>query len=165
MVMTYDVLAVADEILRAAKEKGRALTPLQLMKLVYIAHGWSLGLGRGDLFKNRIEAWKYGPIIPDLYRATKKYGRDQIPLDLVGNSAPMVDKETGQFLRDVYDKYGHLSAYALSQLTHKQGTPWDLVYDSGLNSEISDDLIRQHYKRLLDERGRSAEQGQRDRCA
>lgn len=147
------VAAIADEMLRIGKEHNKALTPLQLMKLVYIAHGWSLGLGRADLFSDRIEAWRYGPVIPDLYRITKKYGRDPIPVELVGIGPSMVDQNTSAFLRDVFSKYGHLSGIQLSQLTHKSGTPWDVVYKSGeYNSEIPDDLIRDHYKRLLHER-------------
>lgn len=62
----YDVLTVADTILKIAKSKGKALTPMQLVKLTYIAHGWSLALHEKGLFKNKIEAWQYGPVIPDL---------------------------------------------------------------------------------------------------
>ena len=80
----YDVLTVADTILKIAKSKGKALTPMQLVKLTYIAHGWSLALSERDLFKNRIEAWRYGPVIPDLYQATKNFGRSEIPLERVG---------------------------------------------------------------------------------
>ncbi|MCK0536567.1 Panacea domain-containing protein [Alcanivorax quisquiliarum] len=71
----YDVLTVADTILKAAKSRDRRLTPMQLMELVYIAHGWNLGMRNIDLFQNRIEAWQYGPVIPDLYHATKQFGR------------------------------------------------------------------------------------------
>lgn len=78
----YDVLTVADAILKIAKSKGVSLTPMQLMKLVYIAHGWSLGLRGIDLFRNRIEAWQYGPVMPDLYHATKQFGRNPIPLHM-----------------------------------------------------------------------------------
>ncbi len=153
----YSVAAIADELLRIAKERGKALTPLQLMKLVYIAHGWSLGLDRGDLFANRIEAWKYGPVIPDLYRITKKYGRNEIPLSLVGAGPSMVELSTSAFLKDVYEKYGHLSGVSLSRLTHLSGTPWDVIYKSGeYNAEIPDALIREHYKRLLNERANSS---------
>lgn len=146
----YDVLTVADAILKIAKAKGQSLTPMQLMKLVYIAHGWSLGLRDVDLFRNRIEAWQYGPVMPDLYHATKQFGRNPIPLDRVGdeNQIP-VSFDDACFLRDVFDKYGHLSGIQLSYLTHQSGTPWDEVYEPGVSQiEIPDRLIKGHYREL-----------------
>lgn len=150
----YDVITVADSILKIAKEAGRQLTPLQLMKLTYIAHGWSLGLKRGDLFAERIEAWKYGPVIPELYQATKKWGRNPIPFDSI--EGPLeVDQDTADFLREVFSKYGHMDGISLSALTHKPGTPWYEVYEEGvLGLEIPDPLIQRHYERLLHERSR-----------
>ncbi|NBC33733.1 MAG: DUF4065 domain-containing protein [Alphaproteobacteria bacterium] len=142
----YSIIAIADEILRLAKKRGWALTPLQLMKLSYIANGWSLAIRNQKLFDARIEAWKYGPVMPDLYQATKKYGRDPIPLDLIEDEKSTVDGETSDLLDQVVEKYGKLTAYSLSSLTHKSGSPWDLVYRTGrLNAEIPDDSIRAHY--------------------
>lgn len=143
----YDVLNVADAILKIAKAQGKSLTPMQLMKLVYIAHGWSLGIRNQDLFRNRIEAWQYGPVIPDLYHATKQFGRSGIPFDMIGSPAEMpVSDEDRAFLEDVFSKYGHLDGIQLSYLTHQSGTPWDQVYEPGRQRiEIPDNLIRSHY--------------------
>ena len=153
----YSVFEIADEILKIAKREGRALTPLQLMKLVYIAHGWSLAIRNVDLFSNRIEAWKYGPVVPDLYQATKSYGRAPIPLARIDASTSAIDENTASFLRDVFKKYGHLSGFALSELTHKPGTPWEQIYeDDAYGLEIPDALIKDHYLRLLHERGSPA---------
>ncbi len=150
----YDVLTVADAILKIAKARGEALTPMQLMKLVYIAHGWSLGLRNNDLFRNRIEAWQYGPVMPDLYHATKQFGRNPIPLEMVGTGAPNVSEQDLSFLEDVYQKYGHLSGPQLSYLTHQSGTPWDQVYHpEGRNWLIPDNIIRDHYIDLRQSRG------------
>lgn len=150
----YDVLTVADAILKIAKARGETLTPMQLMKLVYIAHGWSLGLRNTDLFRNRIEAWQYGPVMPDLYHATKQFGRSPIPLEMVGTGEPDVAPQDLDFLEDVYDKYGHLSGPQLSYLTHQRGTPWDQVYrPESRNWEIPDRLIREHYLDLRNSRG------------
>lgn len=148
----YTAIKVADEILKIAKAEGRTLTPLQLMKLVYISYGWHLAIRGRELFGNRIEAWKYGPVIPDLYRATKQFGRNPIPLDLI-DDASSIDPDTQSFLLDVYSKYGRLDGIALSSLTHQSGTPWDQVYEDGvLNREISVDLIQTYYLALLNER-------------
>ncbi|MEX1035963.1 MAG: type II toxin-antitoxin system antitoxin SocA domain-containing protein [Sneathiella sp.] len=146
----YSAITIADEILKIAKRKDKSLTPLQLMKLVYIAHGWSLALRDVDLFPDRIEAWKFGPVIPDLYHATKHFGRKEIPLDRISDEPSNVDGDTRSFLEDVFEKYGHLSGFSLSSLTHKSGTPWDQVYENDVfNIEIGDELIRNHYKAMM----------------
>ena len=58
------------------------LTPIHILKLVYIAHGWSLAIGEHPLIRNEIEAWEYGPVIRSLYDAVKRYGRDPISAPL-----------------------------------------------------------------------------------
>jgi len=151
----YDVLSVADAILRIAKEKGKQLTPMQLVKLTYIAHGWSLALRGRDLFRNRIEAWKYGPVIPDLYQATKQYGRNPMPLELIGGADDFpVNADDKQFLEEIFEAYGNLDGIKLSYLTHQAGTPWTEAYVPGLNAEITDERITEHYRSLLSERTR-----------
>ena len=153
----YSAITIADQILKLAKDRGIRLTPLQLMKLVYIAHGWHLAMRGTDLFPDRIEAWKYGPVIPDLYQATKHFGRLPIPFDLIDDKESGVDDQTKGFLADVLAKYGTLSGIALSSLTHKPGTPWHEVYVPGeLGIEIPDDLIKSHYLKLLNERRSAA---------
>lgn len=148
---TYDALTIADELLKIAKARGLPLTPMKLMKLTYIAHGWALAILKRDLFRNRIEAWKYGPVIPDLYQATKRFGRGDIPANLIGDpSVHSVDEETHEFLEQVIQKYGNFSAIGLSNLTHQSGTPWDRVYMPGMmHIEIPDDLIKSHYEEML----------------
>ncbi|QYM72915.1 DUF4065 domain-containing protein [Pseudochrobactrum sp. Wa41.01b-1] len=149
----YDVITIADTILKLAKEKGQSLTPMQLMKLVYIAHGWSLALRETDLFGERIEAWRYGPVIPDLYFATKRWGRQSIPFNMIDDGIN-VDQETESFLRDVVNNYAHIDGIALSHMTHKPSTPWSSVYVDGLNAVIPDNLIESHYRQLLNERSK-----------
>ena len=154
----YDVITVADEILRISKSKSKSLTPLQLMKIAYIAHGFYLALSNGkkDLFSNRIEAWKFGPVMPDLYHATKHFGRNPIPLSQIQEKGKVEDKDTLEFLEDVFNKYGHLSGYALSSLTHQAGTPWEKVFNENeFGTEIPDELILEHYKSKLNEQAGS----------
>ncbi|MCG8465499.1 MAG: DUF4065 domain-containing protein [Xanthomonadales bacterium] len=144
-------ICVADEMLKIAKEKGKTLTPLQLMKLVYVSHGWALAMLGQGLFEDRIEAWKYGPVIPELYQAIKAYGRDPIPLgNIQSDSNNKVPEHIKSFLRSVYKSYGHLSGIDLSNLTHLPGTPWEKVYEQGTrNAQIYDEAIMQHYRILL----------------
>ncbi len=147
------VLSVADEILKIAKKQGTHLTPMQLVKLVYIAHGWSLALRDSGLFTDPIEAWKYGPVIPSLYQATKKFGRNVIPFDLIDEDSPSgCNDDVQSFLQSVFKEYGHLSGIQLSRLTHMDGTPWENVYQPGTpHIKITDELIRTYYSEKLRE--------------
>ncbi len=151
MEAKYNAITVADELLRLAKRSGISLSPMKLMKLVYIAQGWHLAIKDAALFGNKIEAWKYGPVIPDLYHATKSFGREEVPFRLIEDEDDNVDGDTRDFLQDVLQKYGHLSAIQLSRLTHVAGSPWDQVYRDGeLGIEIPGSAIKTYYDRLLD---------------
>ncbi len=71
-------LELANWFLYAADREGRSLTMLDVIKLVYIAHGWHLGLLQDPLLEEPVEAWKHGPVIRSLYRTFRKYGRSPI---------------------------------------------------------------------------------------
>lgn len=141
-----DVLVIADEMLKVAKQNNKHLTPMKLVKILYIAHGFRLGRDDVPLFSNKIEAWKYGPIIPDLYRSTKKFGHKDIPFDLIGDTS-VVSPEVRNFLEEVYYAYGHLSEVTLSYLTHQVGSPWDMIYSLyGQGENIPDETIKRYYE-------------------
>src|SRR5215467_7486621 len=76
--MAYPAKAVANEFLYLAKEERRPVTPMQLLKLVYFAHGWYLALTGERLIDERVEAWKYGPVVPSIYHEFKRFGNEPI---------------------------------------------------------------------------------------
>ncbi len=143
---------IADDILKLAKRRELSLTPMQLMKLVYISYGWYLAMNGNRLFDDKIEAWKYGPVIPSLYHATKHFRGEVIPGHLVSD-APVTRPDLEAFLGSIVDNYGQFSGIALSNLTHRPGTPWQRVFRHDvMGIEIPDDYIREHYQQGLNER-------------
>jgi uncharacterized phage-associated protein len=154
---TYDPVAVANFFIQKSIDTGIEVTPMKLLKLVYIAHGWSLGLLDQPLIDNEVQAWKYGPVIEDLYHELKGYGRDRVTkritkLDWDGIMphihTPTIaedDELTRKLLNKVWDAYGNLSGLGLSAITHKDGTPWSLTSPGGI---IANDLIKAHYRDL-----------------
>lgn len=153
--MATSARAVANEFIRLAEEDGRTLTPLQIIKLAYIAHGWMLGLYQRPLIRDRIEAWKYGPVIPSLYHELKEYGAGSVTRQLsenVSRDVPL-DAEEADIIRQVYDVYGRQNGVQLSALTHRRGTPWHTTWrPNSMGVPISNDLIAEHYRRIADER-------------
>ena len=49
---------------------------LKLNKLVYISYGFALACFKEELelFKEPIQAWRLGPVIPSIYHEFKRYG-------------------------------------------------------------------------------------------
>lgn len=156
----YPATTIANEFLRLAKRDGVPLTHMKLQKLVYIAHGWHLTFSDGEpLIEERVQAWDYGPVINEMYAAFAKYGKDDIDEQYwtfeeqegrVAMVHPMIDDEDGfahEVIRNVWDTYGKFTAYQLSALTHREGTPWHKANRRG-ERFISEKAILGHFREL-----------------
>lgn len=168
--MAHDARAIANRFLDIAKDNGEPVTPMKLIKLVYIAHGWQLGITGQPLFEDTVEAWQYGPVVPSVYHAFKKFGNKQITskateLDIedwceIEIREDMASSEE-DLLQRIWDVYGKFNGIQLSNMTHKSGTPWDQVWNEqgGCECEstpIPGHLIKRYYKNLAEEHGSSS---------
>lgn len=152
--------SVANYFIQKSFDTGIPLTPMKLLKLVYIAHGWHRGYLDKNLINDAVQAWRYGPVIPDLYRKIKHYGKRQIDAPLEGYGLPgdernpIPDERTLALLEKVWGAYSRLSAAQLSAMTHLPGTPWDQTWrssggDNYSGAIIANDLIDAHYKQKI----------------
>jgi uncharacterized phage-associated protein len=151
-----DARIVANRFLELAREQGRSLTPMQILKLVYIAHGWMLGLNGRALIDQPVEAWQYGPVVRDVYNGVRHYGKSPVA---AGMWAPpgSLDPLEENMISQVYGLYGAMSGLQLSNITHMPNTPWAQTYRPGaFGIQIPDPIIADHYKRLARERPRAA---------
>lgn len=142
--------AVANKFLEIAKQRGDTLTPMQVIKLVYIAHGWMLGLYGRALIHDPIEAWKYGPVIPNLYHELKEFRSGPIPNRIKAKDEEFDGREM-DLITQVYNVYAKKSGITLSKLTHQADSPWSIVWERmGQSSHIPDDLIEYHFSKLAE---------------
>ncbi|WP_114953466.1 Panacea domain-containing protein [Sphingosinicella terrae] len=153
----HDPRAIANKILEIRAETGEPTTVMQLIKLVYIADGWSLALRDRPLANQNPEAWQYGPVYRDAYNAFRQFGAQPVtsPAYVRGTDLPYVEsfsEDEEKLLRAVVSAYGKLSAFSLSRLTHQPGTPWSDAYENGAYSEISADDMKAHFESLKEKR-------------
>jgi uncharacterized phage-associated protein len=139
-----------------ARNEARPLTPLELIKLSYIAHGWSLALLDRPLVNEAAEAWQYGPVFPDLYHRLKNYRANPVTDVPPGGTelfGPVeISSEDQALIKSVFDAYKGLNAIQLSSLTHQTNTPWDITFRKGRNKVIDNDLIKRHFNDIRDKR-------------
>lgn len=147
--MPYNPTTVANHFIK--KYKASDMTPMKVIKLVYISYCWYIALtdNKGRLLNEKAEAWDFGPVFPSLYRSLKEYGRDKITKEIPAHIDEKINDEDAEFLDKMWNMYGKYDGIHLSALTHQIETPWQKVYCKGCNSEISDEDIYEHYSKLL----------------
>ena len=82
--MRTNAISIANYFIDKANEnrEGRhPFTLLRLVKYVYIAYGFGMAILDKKIIDERfdkVEAWKYGPVIPSVYHSFKHNGKDPI---------------------------------------------------------------------------------------
>ena len=160
--MPYKATEVANKFLEVATGKGARVSPMKLQKLIYFAQGWALAIVGRPLVEDAIQAWQYGPVVPDVYHAFKRFGSGTIgepakefdldSFEFVTPSVPSDDVEAIKLIKRIWEVYGDYSAMKLSQMTHAKDSPWDKTYDAGSGRAVIDeDVMREYFRSLAGE--------------
>lgn len=139
--MAATAKAVANRLLDLAARDSKKIDPLQMQKLLYLTEGWSLAVNGTSLFRDPIEAWDHGPVVPDIYFALRGYGARPIVTKLVdldedGEVVEAVASFTEHemaVIENVWNGYGNWSGPELIRLTHEEGSPWHTAYYNNRN--------------------------------
>lgn len=122
---------------QSKKNKESLLTPLKLQKLLYYAQAWSLVFRGKSLFREEIEAWVHGPVIPSVYQHYKHHGYTSIPLE---DCCTKLAKDEVIILNLVWMNYGKQSAKFLEELTHSE-YPWSKAREGVRVDQLSNKKI------------------------
>ena len=143
-------IQISNFFLDKSFDEGKPMTNMNLLKLVYIAHGWYLGITGKPLINEAVKAWRYGPVIESIYNTFKSNKGNAITkIPILPVSVDISDKE--EFLTKIWDVYKKYDGLQLSTLTHKKGTPWDITISTrGVHSIIPNDLIQDHYRKRIE---------------
>lgn len=157
----YSAKAIANWFLDKGDEEISLITPLRLNKLVYVAHGWHLGITDYPLIKDEVEAWDYGPVIPDIYHEFKQFRSNPItsramvwdlpkpPFRIeasIENEGVEGKVDMKLFLDRIWNVYENYSAVELANLTHEEGTPWFQTYYHSTSRIINNAVICRYYR-------------------
>ena len=162
--MKDNALSMANYFIELAQKDGHEIRPLRLMKLVYIAHGFMLAMLDRSVLNprfDRVEAWKYGPVIPSVYHSFKHYGNNPVREKVgiiteehadgtVVTETPIVtDKDIMGVLDFVWNRYKDKPTPYLITLLHREDTPWAYCYRVGKNVEIPEEMTKVYYNAIV----------------
>ena len=126
-------------------EAGDTISNLKMHKLLYYAQGHYLAIFDEVLFDDDIEAWKYGPVVKNVYDRFKVYGNLAIDFKELDNFKHELYTERHlDILPFVFNKY-NIQAKELVNMTHSE-KPWRTYYDKHTTNLIPVDVIRDFFK-------------------
>lgn len=143
--MTYDALKIAAYVVQRCHETGTTVSNLKLQKILYFLQAEFLVSKNECCFYQRIEAWSFGPVVPDVYHEYKIYGGAAIPY-VAGSHAVVFAKQDQKRMDRMIDKCSKYSASDLVQITHRQ-SPWMDAYSPYANKEITINSIKDFFKK------------------
>jgi len=104
------------------------ISNLKLQKLLYYAQGGFLAVFDKPLFNAEIQAWREGPVVPEVYQEYERFGNKIIEGNDFSNSvAQELTRHEMDFLTEVYQYFGAFSAWKLCELLHEDDC-WKKYY-------------------------------------
>lgn len=152
----YNALDISSYIINYSNEIGSPINNLKLQKLLYYSQAAMLVETGNKCFESPIVAWKFGPVVPEVYQRYKEYGRDDIPnqeenqtmkfdeatMKIVYKPAEKISLLMQSIIGNVVKAYEKVqNPFELVRKTHEED-PWK---NTDLNQEISCEEIRKYY--------------------
>ncbi|WP_158844451.1 type II toxin-antitoxin system antitoxin SocA domain-containing protein [Saccharothrix deserti] len=140
-----DVHDVAAAVLDATGPES----PMKLQKLLYYTQAWHLAEYDKPLFDAPIEAWRRGPVVPEIY--FRHQGQSEVCAWEEGDPRGLSAREYG-VVRSVVERYGHFSRHELSDMAHDE-EPWraargDLPETEPSSEPLSHGVMARYFRRL-----------------
>lgn len=135
----YPVLELAKYIVAKCIKDNHPISNLQLQKILYyIQREFLQKLGR-KAFSEGIQAWPFGPVVPDVYYYFCGAGAMPIwicddPSEEVIQSIP---PEERQIIDGIIETKRLLNPWDMVADTHRQGGAWESVYDDGRGNKTT----------------------------
>ena len=130
------------------------LSHLKLQKLLFYCQAFHLASKDTPMYKEEVLAWTYGPVIDEVYEKYKSYSGQPI-VAIAGtdneeeeNNKYGIPAESLSTISSILDAFGHLSAIALMEKTHRE-TPWIEAYKKGHGHVIPHSSMKSYYKDFL----------------
>lgn len=147
---TVPAKAVANYVLDWSSKHGRGRSNLEIQKLVYFCHVCYLVKTGTPLIRESFEAWQYGPVVPNLYKALKEFGEKPVNSKLTSLSAASGKQEVvkkdwtaaeQEILDEAMQAYGQLTPSQLIKVSHERNGPWDKRFEPGLRETLGSRIL------------------------
>lgn len=143
----YRAMDVANYIIGYTNSMEKPVTNLKLQKMLYFIQGFSYSKRDEAFISDDFEAWRYGPVVRDVYIEFSRYGSLLIT-DFYNSNYQNInfEKKDKEFLDDMIQSLNNYSTSKLVSASHAKDSPWALAYNNSDKSLISKEDIKNYFK-------------------
>ena len=144
----YDALTIARYIINYSNKQGYGVTNLKLQKLLYFVQAAFLKIYENACFKEDMQAWDMGPVVPGVYHEFKRYGNRNIPTiteyagigyEFSGKKTvyddSVIAKDHKEVIEFIVELFKNHDASTLVEITHRQKA-WRNAYVQWKNNPL-----------------------------
>ena len=142
-VIMYTALDVAHYAITKCFTENHPISNLQLQKILYYIQR-SFLQADSIAFDEDFEAWRFGPVIPSVYRVYCGFAGTPIRLKYEMDKLPDFEADYKARMDSVINEKRDISPWDLVRETHHDGGAWKSVYQNGIGEHwiIYKDLIK-----------------------
>lgn len=118
--------SVANYVIAYGMKIGHPVNNLQLQKILYYIQVHFLKKKGIPFFKDEIEAWQFGPVIPTVYYQYAAWG--PAPITMFKTQKIDLEQEEKKDLDQIVKEKAVLSLLEIVADTNQKGKAWDLYY-------------------------------------
>lgn len=138
----YSAIDLSKYIINKCSCDKKPISNLQLQKILYYIQREFLKKD-SQAFPDSIEAWQFGPVVPNSYYNFCGFG--SMPISIDYDSTILLDSNDAIIIDAIIETKRLLNPWDLVDDTHKDGGAWAKIYDNGNGNhkEIPVSLIKE----------------------
>lgn len=142
--MIYKAQDVATYIIKKCDNDNLVMSNLKLQKVLYFLQAEFLITKGEPCFEDTIEAWDFGPVVPNVYKKYLVYGCAMIPA--MHMEVPDVFyAEDKKIIDNMIKELSKYSTTTLVEITHQQ-KPWIDAYKPYTSKIITNESLLEFFK-------------------
>ena len=143
VINMYKAIDIAKYVINRCISCNNPISNLQLQKILYYIQGKYIEVTNGEcLFEDKMEAWQYGPVVPEVYYLYSIYSSTKITDNQICDKR--IKEDVMNIIDPVIDEKSRISAWNLVQSSHKE-IPWMNNYSEGEKREIPISSLKQQF--------------------
>lgn len=141
--MRVKAVDLAKYIVDKCAHEDNPISNLKLQKVLYNIQLAFLREYGEPAFEDTLEAWQYGPVVRSVYN--EFWANGAMPIEeFFEVKLYEDDEEKFNFLNNVLKKLMYKNSWDLVSESHKEGTPWDKVYEPLKKKAIPMKYLREY---------------------